>query len=264
MSERPPTMLTLSTRHLSADGARVTPDGNVPGVEVTPTAALAALKAFAHVPGIELVDVDAKIILAGPRGKFGVQNINGKLFATKMLGGVNTAVEQTPEGVIQLLVEADPNAASTIAAAAAAEEAELIAAVESMPAGPRAWMNSGWLIGVAAVAAAAVAYFTFTSDTPEGVAIIHDSARIASLHADYDGRYGDPAATVMVLNHGVLTGQQPGAVAGTEEKIFEMHYRFGLRDGQVVLIVDNGALLEPQPDKSLDFATCRYARLATK
>lgn len=64
-------------------------------------------------------------------------------------------------------------------------------------------------------------------------------------------------ATILVLDNGRLTGHE----TGTARALFEKSYRFGLHGDQVVLVVDNDALLEPQPDGSMKFMDSIYPRL---
>jgi hypothetical protein len=131
-----------------------------------------------------------------------------------------------------------------------------------MPTGPRAWINSIWMIAATTVVTVAVAGLTLTSDTPPGIEIVRDPARTATLHAGFDGSYGQAAATVLVLDHGRLTGHVGGAPAGSNA--FDVKYRYGERGGQVVIVVNNGAVLEPQPDKSLVFLESRYPKLVAR
>ena len=261
MSEPSPRMLTLSTRSLSADGARVTPGDGVANTEMTEAAVLATLQAFARVPAVELVDVEAKIYLSGPRGKFAVQNIRGKLFAARVPEAVNTATEFSPEQIIMLLTEADPTSVAAVAAKTAAEEAELIAEVEKIPTGPRALINSIWTIGCLAIALGVLAYVSFAPETPEGVEISRDPARIVRLHSELNGRYGNPAATVLLLTDGHLTGGSASPDGQVKEVAIDFGYRYGQRGDDVVVVVDNGALLEVQPDHSLNFLDSAYPRL---
>jgi len=262
MSERPPTMLTLSTQNLSADGVRVVPGENEGGVEVTEAAALAALKAFASLPAMELVDVDAKIYLVGPRGKVAVQNVRGKLFVANMPEAMNPAAERTPEQTIQQLTANSPAMAASAANAEAAPEAEVTANVAGRSGGWRGALNSGWTLAAFLAVAAIVAYVTLAPETPDGVEIVRDPVRISALNAEFNGRYGEPTVTVLVLDNGKLAGKQTVGTGRPEEQIFEKAYRFGLRDAQVVLVVDNGALLEPQPDHGLKYLESIYPRLA--
>jgi hypothetical protein len=260
--EHPNSPLTLSTVNLSADGARVMPDGGKANVPVTEAAALAALQSLAGLPAVNLANAEAKIYLAGPRGKVAVQNQGGKLFVTPVPESVNTAAESRPEEIIARLMAGDSAFAASAAVAAVARDAEVIAEAARPSAGWRRRLGSGWVAGTLAVVVVIAAYFNFAPDTPEGVSIIRDSARVAGLHAGFNGRYGASNATVLVLNQGRLTGHEPAAANRAESLLFEKSYQFGLRAEQVVLVVDNGALLEPQSDGSLKFMESSYPRQA--
>jgi hypothetical protein len=259
-AEHPVPLLTLSTVNLSVDGARITPDDGKANVPVTEAVALAALQAFARLSALELVNAEAKIYLAGPRGRVAVQNEGGKLFFALVPESVNTAAERTPEEIIAWLTARDSAMAPSAGAAAAVKDAALLTEAAQQPGGWKSRWRSGWTVAGLAVVAAVAAYFNFAPETPDGVAIIRDSARISSLHAEFSGRYGEPPATILVLDHGRLTGQGAAAKGGTGTPLFEKSYRYGLRGDQVVLVVDNGALLEPQPDGSLKFMDSTYPK----
>ncbi len=261
MSEHFPHSLTISTRHLSADGAQILPGDNASPIEVTIDAALAALRALAAQSAMDLVDVEAKIYLAGPRGKVAVQNVGGKLFATLVPEAANTAAERSPEQVIALLT-ADESAMDFSSANTAAEQADALADAARRSGGWRTFFTSPWVLVILVIVAATMAYISFGPATPTGVEIVRDPARVASLHAEFNGRYGDPAATVLVLEDGKLTGKRAGATVQREEAMFERTYRFGLRENQVVLLVDNGAVFDAQPDRHLVFLGSSYPRLA--
>lgn len=257
--ERAAPLLTLATVNLSVDGAHVTPDRNKANVPVTEADALAALQAFARLPAMELVDVDAKIYLSGPRAKVAVQNVGGTLFVTLVPEMVNTAVESTPEEIIARLTERDPDVVTAKDTAAVKAAATITEAVRQSG-GWSSRLRSMWTVAALAVVAAIVGYVSFAPDMPEGVEFIRDSGRISSLHNEFNGRYGAPPATILVLDSGRLTGMETTAKGGPEAPLFEKSYRFGRRADQMVLVLDNGALLEPQPDGSLKFMDSIYPR----
>jgi len=260
MSERPPTLLTLSTLNLSADGTRILRDEDQRTAEVTEAAALAVLTAFAALPAMEVADADAKIYLAGPRGKVAVQNISGKLFVTSVPETVNTPVQRTPEETIALLTADAPVKVSAAVTAEAARDAEIIAEVSRHPRGWGERLNSVWTLVALLIVAAIVVFFSFPSETIDGVDMIHDGARISRLNAEFNGRYGAPGATALVLVDGNLKGFQPVAGGAAEDQLFELGYRFGLREHHVVLLVENGTLLEPQPDGAMKYLESTYPR----
>ncbi len=250
-----PATLKITTVNLSEDGTRVEREAGKANVPVTSAAALEVLRAFSLVPAMDLIDVDAKIYLAGPRGKIAVQNLGGRLFGTILPEAVNTAVERTPEDIIAWLTAREP--------AAEAEAGKEEAGGTAAPRQPRRWrqlLRSKSMVAVLAVATAFAAYLNFAPETAEGVEIIRDPAKVARLHAEFNGSYGAPGATTLLLKNGHLLGQDGAAVDGKSAPLFEKDYQFGLRGKQVVLLVDNGALLEPQPDGSLKFIDSTYPR----
>lgn len=264
MSVRSQPLLTIASKHLSADGTTVHRGEDDAASNLTTDAARAALWAFARLPAMELVDVDAKIYLTGPQVKVAVQNVGGRLFATPVPEAINTPAERTPEQIVAIVTtgKALPDIEET---SGKAEEAdgEANAAAKRGAGGWRAVRRSPWTLAVLAVTTLVMAYATFMPATPAGVDVIHDPAKTASLHGKLNGRYGLPTGTMLVLNGGKMTGVRAGKAAGNEEKIFELSYRFGLRGEQVVMLVSNGALLEQQADGGLKFLESVYPR-ATK
>lgn len=263
MSERPPDQLMLATVQVSADGKRVLPDENeVLPKPVSEAAALATLRAFAGLTTLELLDVDAKIYLEGPRGKVAVQNVGGKLFVAQMPESVNAAIERTPEQTIALLTAGDPEVTAARAEAAAVEEAAMIEHAARASGDWRKALSSAWTLALLVIAAGVIGYVTLAPDIPDDVQIVRDAAKIAGFNAELGGRYGNPAATVLTIADGKVIGTKPGVTSTSEEKLFEMGFRFGMHGPDVVLVTDNGALLEPQGDHSLRYLDSVYPRLA--
>ncbi len=261
MSERRDISLEISTLNLSADCVRIQPGERGPVTSVSIDAALSALRAFAKVSAMALIDVEAKIYLAGPRGKIAVQNVGGKLFAAAVPEAINPATEHTPEQTVARLVGDDAPGFSAEADVAAQWEAEALAAVKRGTGGWRAALSSPWALAILMPIAAAMAYFSFGPTVADGIEIVRDPGRIATLHTKFNGRYGDPAATVLILASGKLAGKRAAPTGGGEETMFERSYRFGLRGDEVVLVVDNGAVLDAQPNRSLVFLSSNYPRL---
>jgi hypothetical protein len=261
MSERRAISLELSTLNLSPDGGRILPGERGRAIDVSIDDALAALRSFAQVSAMALIDVEAKIYLAGPRGKIAVQNVGGRLFAAAVPEAINPATETTPEQTVARLVGEDVPGFSPESEIAAQREAEALAAVERRAGGWRAALSSPWALAILMPIVAAMAYFSFGPTVADGIEIVRDPGRIANLHATFNGRYGDPGATVLELNSGKLAGKRKASAGRAEETIFERSYRFGLRGDAVVLVVDNGAILDAQPDRSLVFLSSTYPRL---
>lgn len=258
MNDRPATSLKLSTVNLSQDGSRLVPGGGQASTPVSDAAALAALRAFASLAGPELAEAEAKLYLAGPQGKVAVQNVGGRLLGSLVPESVNSATAGTPEEILAWAL----GQAGAPAEKAGAEEGELIPTAGRRAGGWRHRLNSIWTVVPLALVAVAMAYVTFAPDRPEGVEMIRSAAQINRLHGEYDGRYGAAEATTLVLARGRLTGLQAATATEPAAVLFVMNYTFGQRDQQVVLVVDNGALLEPQPDRSLKFLESTYPRQA--
>jgi hypothetical protein len=266
MSERTPPLLSLSTKHLSADGGTVRLGEEHFAVDVTAFEARAALTAFAAVPAMALVDVDAKIYLTGPEAKVAVQNVGGRLFVTLVPEAVNTATERTPEQTVAMVTRGDPGAAAdavgTDGAHDAERESEISARAKRDARGWRGVLRSKWTLVALVAIAVAIGFWNFAPKAPEGVDMIRDPAKTAALHATLNGRYGVPAATMLVLENGRLTGVKPGPAGAADEKVFALSYRFGQRGEQTVIVASNGALVERQGDGSLKFLESVYPPIA--
>lgn len=256
-------MLAIAAKQISADGATVRRGEDDFAGDLSEAAAGAALRAFAAVPALDLVEVEAKIYLSGPGAKVAVQNVGGRLFATLVPETVNTAMERSPEEIVEIVTtgEAGDERMGSKEAETAREE-EALAAVKRDGRGWRGAMRSPWTLAVLLMIGLAWGYANYVPATPAGVEVVRDPAKIAALHGKLNGRYGVPAATVLVLNNGKLSGVKMGPASAAEETIFELSYRFGLRGEQAVMLVSNGALLEQQPGGALKFLESVYPRIA--
>ncbi len=253
MNTPAPDTLKITTVNLSPDGSRVVPESGKANVPVTDADALAVLRAFGRLSPMDLVEVDAKLYLAGPHGKIAVKNHAGKLFGAVLPDAVSTATERTPEEIIAWLTGREPAPTPV-----PPEPARSPAAAR--PA--RRWsgvLRSKWTAGVLGVVTAIAAYVTLAAAKPDGVELVHDTGRIARLHTEFNGGYGAPGATTLWLDNGRLVGKDSTA-AQTAPPLFTKDYTFGLRGQQVVLVVDGDALLEPQPDGGLKFMDSTYPR----
>lgn len=263
MNERTAHPLTISTHNLSNDCASVVRGENYPPVAVSEAAALDALRVFASLSAMALVDVEAKIYLAGPRGKVAVQNIRGRLYVTQVPEGVNTAEERTPEQTLEMVMRGVAGAPDGGGRdeQAAADAALTDAAVRQLSVRHRV-MNSRWVAAVLLIGAGLAGYVTFSPTTPADVELLRDPTKIAAQHTKLNGRYGNASAMVLVLDSGKLAGVQGAATGSAEQRRFELGYRIGLRGEQVVLLAANGALLEVLPGGNLKFLESTYPRLA--
>jgi len=255
-------MLTFSSRNLSEDCTKVVPGGEVKIAGMDAVTAIACLRAFAGQTPLELVNSEARIYLANSEVRLSVQSENGRLFSNRMPVATHVAFEQTPEeivgfleGVPALSYEAPPDQGS---------------APVLGPARRGKWrdrLNTGWLAGGLAVAIAVMLYFNFAPETPDGIKMISDSARIAGLHTQFNGRYGQTlvaGATGLLVENGRFVVYHPTDDKGAPgEPVMDLSYRYGLRGAQIVLVVANGAVLDAEPGGSLKFNDTVYARITT-
>ncbi len=264
MSSNPrrlPAVLTFSSRNLRDDGAAVALGNNVPHQNIDAGTAVLRLRAFGRIPAVELVGSDALMYLGNSHCKLAVQHENGRLFAARVPEAANAAAEQTPEEIVAFLEgeQATPSPASRNAAPKA---------VRPSPVKGRGRMNSRGLLVALAVVALALGVYRFYPDTPAGLAMVRDPAKIGRLHLQFNGRYGDEAvegSTMLWVENGRLVVYAAGKEALPGEARLDASYRYGLHDdGRVALVVANGAVVESARDGSLRFNDAAYARNAPR
>lgn len=254
----------LSTKNLSADGTTVTRGTHFRGAEVDEAAAVAALRAFASIPSVQLVDANAKIYLSGAGGKFAVQHVTGRLFFAPVPEMVAVYTEATPEGILAVVtanpvVVGQPAATATAAPVAGPNAPKQSAGFP----GVGAMRRSPWLLGVLVLVAAVVAYFRFSPPVADGVTMISDPGEVARLHTEFNGRYGNTgqSGTQMVgLENGTLTDFELSSDGRHWVPLYELSYRFGTRNKRIVLVTENGAIWESMPDHGLRFLHTVYPR----
>ncbi len=255
-------MLTFISRNLSEDCTKVVPGGEVKIAGMDAVTAIACLRAFAGQTPLELVNSEARIYLANSEVRLSVQSENGRLFSSRMPVATHVAVEQTPEEIIELLDGVPP---LSYQAPSDQDPAPVL-----VPARRGKWrdrLNTGWLAGGLAVVIAVMLYFNFAPETPDGIKMISDSARIAGLHTQFNGRYGQTlvaGATGLLVENGRFVVYHPTDDKGTlGEPVLNLTYRYGLRGAQIVLVVANGAVLGAEPGGDLRFNDTVYPRVTT-
>lgn len=252
---------SLSTQNLALDGSAIKQGYTLGPIEVDAETALSTLKALAALSAVELIDVDVKVYVAGPQGKVAVQNISGKLCVAFVPEALNPVEECTPEEALAMVSGREESAPTAESEAAASRDAEILAMEARRRRGWRTVLDSYVALVGLLVVGAAMAYFNFSARTPDGLEMVRDSAKIAAFNAQFNGRYGSPSATVLVLENGKLTGLQTKGTAGDQEARFTFTYRFAMRADHVVVVLSNGALLEVQPKGSVSFLASNYPRL---
>jgi len=72
---------------------------------------------------------------------------------------------------------------------------------------------------------------------------------------------GAAGAEVVVLQQGRITIHPAGATGPTGEPVMDRSYRLAEQNGQVVIVVDNGAVFARDPTGTLRFGAATYPRL---
>lgn len=256
LRDQAPTMtarLTFSSRNLADDCATVVPDRIVEETEMEVATVLQRLRAFGAMPAVGLVASDALIYVGNSRVKLAVQHENDRLFATRVPVAVNIAMAQTLDEIVDYL--GGVRAVTPLAMAGRAQVGRR--------SGRRRWLNSRWTAALLGGVALALGYFHYAPEVPAGVAMIHDGKRVAALHTKLNGRYGArPAANnaALIIDSGRISVYAPGADRAALPPVLDVTYRYGERaDGQIVLVLANGAVLETGADGSLKFGEAVYA-----
>lgn len=262
-------MLTFSSKNLRPDCAAVELGNETKVADMDEATALELLRAFAQLPPVELVDSDAVIHLAGANDSLEVHNENGRLFSRRLPVATHTAIEQSPEQIIASIGGRTGSINETSVDGTPRSETSVSGVEAPSPAIPPkrgAWrpqLDSPWLLLVLAIIAGTMAYFTFSDEVPADIQIIKDSTRIASLNSTFSGRYGikSVGANVLQIANGRFTVHTNAGSGSLAPPILDLDYQYGLRAGQVVLLLGNGAVLELGPDKSLRFNEAAYPRM---
>lgn len=200
-----------------------------------------------------MVEADACIFLSGESGeKLPIRNVNGSLVVQVLPTAHHDPAEHTPDAIIQRLSEVPPHAIT----ASPAEASLLMSEAPPSVAKRRRWRESPWLLAAVLVLATIVAYGLCRRTLPEGTALIRDARQLTTLPARLKGQYGalgSPGAEVVVLERGRITLHAAGAAGPTGEPLMDRTYRLAERDGQVIILVDNGAVFERDPARGAAF-----------
>ena len=247
------TDLNYSTRGLNEAGNQIEPGANTPEKPVASAALLEILKNFAGIPSVDLVDVDASISLKAKGQEFIVSNESGQLYMVQAPAATNSAVARSAEEIVQFLDD-------EFTPAQAEEKEEVVITTGKT----RDNLGSPkMLVGLLAVWAV-IAYFTLAPDELEGVEIIDDSARQESFAQRIEGRYGvedPPGEAVFVVQDGRVKVYLTSEEGVDTEPALDEAFSFGQRDGDVVLVIANGAILSLDATGALVFEDEVYPRI---
>lgn len=246
--------LTYSARNLSDDCSEITAGSNSPERTIESEELLGKLRNFASIPTVDFIDVDANLSLKGNGLEFLVTNENGQLFMVQAPAMKNSPVQRTPEEIVQFLDdEFSPPSAE-------AEEEEMVL----RPNSTRDKVGSPKVLIGLVVIWAVIAYVTLAPEGIENVTMVDDAAREANFAQQIEGRYGNEGPdgmAVFVVKNGRFQVFLKGADGLDAEPSLDQSYRFGYRDDELVLVVENGAILSRDAAGSLLFEDEVYPRM---
>lgn len=246
--------LSYSTQGLSADCSAVADGAHTDATPIETAALLERLQAFAAIPSVDLIDVQPTVtITVQGGGEFIVRNETGSLYLTQVPTAEHSAMQKSAEEIVQFLDD-------TFTPAAAEEVEEVVVTTSK----GRSLANSPALLAGLLVVWAVIAFFVLREPGPEGVSIITDPARIDSLADQIDGRYGadqEDGDTVYVVQNGRFRIFEVTDTGVDAEPFDDVAFAFGQQGGQVVLVLENGAVIGRGPEGGLVFEDETYPAL---
>ena len=246
--------ITYSTRNLSEDCGMIVPGTSSPEQMIESADLLGKLRRFGAIPAVDFVDESASLSLRGKGLEFVVNNEGGQLYMVQAPTATNSPVLRSPEEIVKFLDdEFSPPAAPT-----AMDD------VVIRPPSMRDKLGSPKLLFGLVAVWAVVFYFVTESESPEGVSMIKDGARASDYAAQFQGRYGalSPAgSTVVVVEDGRVQVYLTTEAGMEGDPIMDQRASFGERNGKVVLVVENGAVLDRDLSGALVFDEEVYPRI---
>jgi len=245
--------LTYSSRGLNEDCTKVVPGATTADHPVESADLRGRLRNFAAIPAVEFVGQDARISLTGKGQEFVASNEGGQLFLVQAPAAKNSAVPRSPDEIVQLLDDEFSPASPEV------EEEVVITTGKARD----KFGSPKLLMGLVAVWAV-IAFFVLAPEGPEGVTLVDDSAREANFAQQVEGRYGDAGPEgegVFVVQDGRLRVFLTSADGVDVEPSLDEAFAFGHRDGELVLVVENGAILSRDETGALTFEDEVYPRL---
>lgn len=263
-----PLQYTLTFESLSPDCFTVRPGQRGTRDNLDSATVRACLEAFAAIPSVNLVDVDAKLRLRSGLRQVVVGRSGNAFYFTPMPEASNTPVPSTADGVMAYMEGIDPVAP----APAPAEPADEPQTGHDRPARQGLFrLSLGAQVAVLAVTlsvATSLAYQVAITPPPAGYTLLTNDSRGKELHRQLDGEYGDAKIAESVsfrIAGGKISIFYTPAPEMARELVRSNSFRLAERGGSIVaLLVANGDILELQPDGSLLYADQTYRKVSPR
>jgi hypothetical protein len=245
--------LTYATQGLSQDCTRVVPGTETPEQPVESADLLGKLQNFAAIPAIDFLDETTNFSLKGRGQEFLVRNESGQLYLVQAPAATHSPVARSPAEIVQFLDDEFSRHQTSEPEPVMVSKGGLRGKLGSLRV--LVGLIAGWAV---------IAYFTFKEAGPEGVVIVEDAARAANFSQQLEGRYGaeSPAgASVFEVRTGRVKVYLTSEEGVDREPIMDKAYVIGQREGAVVMVVENGAVLALNETGALVFEDEVYPRL---
>ena len=246
---------SLVSKSLSDNCAEVLPQHQGAQNDLDAATVKACLDAFAAIPAVDLVGVEAKIRLRCHQQQVVVSRSGDALYFTPIPESSHTAESSTPEGIMAYLTGVDP----------IQPEPESIPATVRRKRNFSLGLSLGGQIAVLAIALTILAgmfHQSITVSPPRGYVLIEDSSRINTLQEQFDGTYGSPDARMSFqISHGRVSFYAMPRDGSPRQLLKEESFHYALRgDHTVALLGAKGDILEFNPDGTLLFGAKSYPR----
>ena len=246
--------ISYQANGLSEDCSTVAEDLTHEPVQVTAADLLVRLQAFAAVPAVDLLDVQATVVLnVEGGGEFTVRNEAGQLFMIQSPASENTPLMRSPEEIVQFLDD-------EFTPEEVAEIAEVV--VETSKA--RSVLNSPILLVVLVAVLLVLLFITLKPEAPEGVNFVNDVALQASYTQEFEGRYGavaEDGALLYVIEGDRFKMFDVTADGVDSEPFVDEVFTFGQRAGAAVIVLADGVVMSHNSTGDLVYEDEVYPRL---
>ncbi len=246
--------ISYQANNLSEDCGQIAADQSHPETPIISADLLVRLRSFEAVPTIDLLDAKATTVLKiEGNGEFTVRNEAGQLFMIQSPASENSQLMRSPEEIVQFLD--DEFSPEDVV------ETEKVVVRTSKA---RAILNSPILLVTLALVFDFLLFRAIQPEGPEGVTLVSDSARVATFTEQFAGRYGAVEEDGDVLY--LIEADRFKVFEVTDEGLdpepfMDEAILFGQRDGLVVLVLGNGAVIERSATGDLVFGDETYPRL---
>lgn len=255
MNASPP--IRIAAQNVADEARAIAPgEGRRQPVEVDATALRAWLDNFSSLPPLEAEDADAQLHLSAGAQRLAVRWLGGRLGSEKS----GTFVAATPGEIVADLLASARAGEKSIAPETAPASAPVAVGAESEaepPARPRAHAGARMALLAALLAIfAALCWWHFRPEIPEGVAWIENATERDAILARAAGRYASDNERLTLDAKALLTAANEKGLPTLSTTV-----RVGRRGPATVFVTAGGVVLELAANGILRIDATDYRRL---